>query len=139
MLKKILLTALVLICLMFSSCSKANEYNLKLIPDGKDSKDYIYYDDERIVYVIGGIMMTEDDNGESVMLETALYEGTVSIDDIINSAKEDAEDGDIEMAQYPDGSVEYYYDTFTLICLNIEGTRDVYFVPVGVNYNSVTN
>lgn len=139
MLKKIFLSALAVIFLVFSACSSSNEYNLKLVPDGKDSKDYIYYDDDRVVYVVGGIMMTEDDKGESVMLETALYEGTVSIDDIIDSAKADADDGDVEMTQYPDGSAEYYYETFTLICLNTEGIRDVYFVPTDVNYYSVIN
>ena len=139
MFKRFTLMALALVCLAFSSCSKANDFNLKLVADGKDSKDYIYYDDQRVVYVVGGIMMTEDQDGQSLMLETALYEGSLSVDEILNSAKEDADDGDVKMSEYPDGSVEYYYDTFTLILLNANGVRDVYFVPSGVNYYSVIN
>lgn len=139
MLKRFVLMALAVVCLVFSACSSANDHNLKLVADGKDSKDYIYFDDQRVVYVVGGIMMTETADGESVMLETALYDGTVSLDEILASAKEDADDGDVEMSEYPDGSVEYYYDTFTLISLNKDGIRDVYFVPSDVNYYSVTN
>lgn len=136
MFKKALALMLVVACFALTACSTANKYNLTLVTDGSDTKDYIYYDDERVVYVLGGLMMTEIE-GESIMLESAITEGKVSIDDIINSAKEDADNDDILSTTYPDGSLEYSYESFNLVVLNNMGKRDIYFLPKELNYYSI--
>lgn len=138
MLKRVLTFVLLLGVLLFNACSSANQYNLSLVADGSDSKDYIYYDDERVVYVVGGIMMIELD-GESLMLESALNEGKITVADILSSAQTDADNEDIGVTAYPDGSMEYAYDGFNLIVLNTAGVRDVYFVPSSVDYYSIVN
>lgn len=136
MLKRSLLALLAVTCLLFCACSGSNEYKLKLAEDGKDNKDCIYYDDTRMVYVVGGIMMMEIDK-ESVMLETALYDGDVTITQILESAQKDADNGKIESTSYPDGSIEYHYENFNLVSLVHYGVFDVYFVPSSMGYNEV--
>ncbi len=129
---------LILLCaLMLVSCSSANEYGLAYTSDGSDTVEYIYYTDEQVVYVIGGMMMCEID-GESKMLEMALKDGDVTIDDIITSAETDLENKEIDHTDYTDGSREYHYDGFDLIKLNTHlGNHDIYFVPSSMSYYDV--
>lgn len=137
MFKKLLFLAIALNMLFLVACSDANEYGLSYSSDGSDKVDYIYYNDDRVVYVVGGIMTVETD-GSAKMLELALYDGNITIDDILDAAEEDASDGDIEVTDYPDGSREYHYGNFDIIKLNTHlGCRDVYFVPSGMSYYDV--
>lgn len=137
--RKLFACALLLICFLLSACSEVNEYGLVYNSDGGTDIDYIYYDDVRVVYVVGGLMMVDID-GEAKMLEMALNEGDVTVDNILASAEENAADGDLKYTEYPDGSREYYYEGFTLVALNTHlSNRDVYFVPTGMGYYDVTN
>lgn len=137
--RKYFISALLLVCLLLSACSSANEYKLAYNSDGSSNVEYIYYDDERVVYVVGGLMMAEV-NGSPKMLEMALKEGDITISDILSSAEKDAENGDIKLVAYPDGSKEYRYEGFALVALNTHlGNRDVYFVPSDMGYYDVTN
>ncbi len=135
-----------LLCLLFvvslASCSKMNEYGLAFTPDGSKTKSLIYsnedyYTDFRSVYVVGGMMMVKID-GEPKMLEMALIEGDLSIDDILTAAEEDLADKDIEATDFPDGSREYHYDGFDIVKMNTHlGNRDVYFVPSEMGYADI--
>ena len=137
--RKAIIPFLLLLCVLLSSCSSANEYNLTYTPDGSGNIEYIYYDDERVVYVVGGLMMAEVD-GSAKMLEMALKEGDITVSDILASAEKDAENGDLSVDTYPDGSKDYRYEGFTLVSLNTHlGNRDIYFVPAGMGYYDVTN
>ena len=95
MLKKLLFLVLAVSMLFLVSCSSANEYVLSYSSDGSDKVEYIYYNDDRVVYVVGGIMTAEID-GSAKMLELALHDGNITIDDILGAAEEDVTDGDIE-------------------------------------------
>ncbi|MBO5869349.1 MAG: hypothetical protein J6Q89_01240 [Clostridia bacterium] len=136
--RKIFITLLV--CLLaLTSCSSANEYKLAYNSDGGSAVEYIYYTDAQVVYVVGGLMMCEID-GSSKMLEMALKDGDITIDDIIASADSYVKGKDIECTEYPDGSKEYHYDGFDIIKLNTyEGNHDIYFVPSSMSYYDVTN
>lgn len=121
------------------SCTSANDYGLAYNPDSSSKMEYIYYDDERVVYVVGGLMMVDID-GTAKMLEMALDAGEITIGEIIAAADSDADDGDIEVTDYPDGSREYHYGNFDMIVLNTHlGVRDVYFCPASMSYYDVTN
>ncbi len=141
MFKKAIIFISLAVCLLLSACSRtsANDLNLSLAEDGKGEKNYIYYDDERIVYVVGGIMMAEIDE-TPIMLDTALYDGKITLAQIISTAETDVNDEDIEMTEYPDGSKEYHYDTFDLVVLNTaDANRDIYFVPKSMSYYDCIN
>ncbi len=135
MTKRIIALAIVLIMTAsFTACSGGNEYNLSFTPDGSDKIDYIYYTEERVVYVVGGFMMIEIDE-EPTLLEMALDSGEITIEEIIESASVDYENGDIECVTYPDGSKEYTYEGFKLIVLNTHLRNvDVYFVPLSMGF-----
>ncbi len=137
--RKTFLVATLLCVLMLVSCSSGNRYGLEYTSDGSDKVEYIFYTDDQVVYVVGGMMMTEVD-GSSKMLEMALKDGDITIDDIITSAETDLNNKDIKCTEYPDGSREYHYDGFKLIKLNTNrGSRDIYFVPSSMSYYDVTN
>ena len=135
--KRTFFVAILLCVLTLVSCASANQYGLAYTSDGSDKIEYIFYTDEQVVYVIGGMMMCEI-NGGSKMLEMALNEGDITIDDIITSAEADLDNKDIEATEYPDGSKEYHYDGFNIVKLNTYlGSRDIYFVPSGMSYYDV--
>lgn len=138
MLKRFISVMLVFCCLALCSCSKPNDFDLKMIPDGTDGMDYIYYDDVYTVYVVGGLMMMGEDE-DAVMLEVAMHDGTVNIKDIIASAEADLADGDIENTVNINGITTYHYETFNLIVFNGSSMLDVYFTPVGVGYDSIVH
>ena len=126
-----------ILCVLLVSCAGSNEYKLSYTSEGDGDIEYIYYDELRIVYVVGGIMMAEID-GEPKMLEMALNEGDITVSDILASAKKDAENKKLGFNTYPDGSEEYHYEGFTLVSLNTHlGNRDIYFVPSGMGYYDV--
>lgn len=137
--RKSIAVIVLLFCLLLCGCAGSNEYGLTYTADGDSDIEYIYYDDIRVVYVVGGLMMAEVE-GSPKMLEMALKEGDISVSDILASAEKDAENKKLQSKTYPDGSVEYYYETFTLVSLNTHlGNHDVYFVPAGMGYYDVTN
>lgn len=140
MVKRLIALALVLtMALALTACSSANEYGLSYTSDGSDKIDYIYYNDERVVYVVGGMMMIKLGD-EPKMLQMALDGGDVSINALIESAQADYEDGDIEAVIYPDGSCEYCYDGFKMIVLNTHLRNiDVYFTPSSMGYFDIIN
>lgn len=139
MLKRVFVFFVLICSLLLAACSQPNKYGLSFTSGSEASVEYIFYNDERVVYVVGGIM-TIGEGEKSELLEIVLNRGEISVDDILEAAKEDADNGDIEYDSYPDGSVEYHYDGFDLIKLNTHlGNRDVYFVPSNMSYYDVTN
>lgn len=138
MFKKLFLTAVLCLCLVLASCSSVNEYGLSFAPDGSSTVDYIYFDEERVVYTVGGIM-TAEINGNDKMLELALTDGEILVSEILASAQKDADNGDIETTEYHDGSIEYHYEGFDMIVLNSDGKNDIYFVPSEMSYYDVMN
>ncbi len=137
--KKIAFISILLCILMLVSCASGNKYGLAYTSDGTERIEYIYYTDEQVVYVVGGMMMAEI-NGDSKMLEMAFNDGDLTISDLIASAEADVEAKKIEVTEFPDGSREYHYDGFDLIKLNTyEGNRDIYFTPSSMGYYDVTN
>ncbi|MBQ3229959.1 MAG: hypothetical protein IJO64_04745 [Clostridia bacterium] len=138
MLKKALLCILALLfCLSFASCAKSNVYNLSYSSDGSEKIDYIYFEDDFAVYVIGGLMTAEIEN-EPMLLEQALTEGNISVSELLASAEEDASNNKLERVSYPDGSVQYNYEGFVMLRLNTyTGLRDIYFLPVGMGYYDI--
>lgn len=140
MYKRILSFFLVSACvLVLCACTSPNKYGLSLAADGSNTIDYIYYEDEFAVYVVGGIMTVEI-NGESKLLELAITDGNITVSDILASAEEDHENEDITKNAYPDGSVEYSYENFKLVRLNTyDGRRDIYFLPTTMSYYDIAN
>ena len=137
--KKVIFTAVIHCVLLLGSCSSSNKYGLAYTSDGSERVEYIYYTDEMVVYVVGGMMMAEIE-GEPKMLEMALKDGDITIQDLLDSAENDLKNKDIEATEYPDGSIEYHYDNFDMIKLNtLRGSNDIYFVPSSMGYNDVTN
>ncbi len=135
----ILLVAVTLsLCLLLCGCTKWNVYNLSFVLDNSDSTYYIYFDEDKVVYTVGGMMMTEID-GESLTLESALTEGKITISQILASASEDAENEKIQSQTQIDGSVEYTYSDFRLVVLNSATDRNIYFIPLDMNYYSLVN
>lgn len=136
--KRILTLALAFVLMLsLASCSGEKEFTLSYTSDGSDKMDYIYYTDERVVYVIGGMMMINIE-GEAQMLEMALDSGEITIEEIIAASEQAATDGDIDYCAYPDGSRDYYYDGFNIVVMNTHLRNvDVYFVPTGMGYFDV--
>ena len=66
-------------------------------------------------------------------LSLCLADESISISDIASAAADDLKSERIEANTYADsGTVEYLYDTFTLICLSgRSGNTDIWFVPPG--------
>lgn len=139
--KTVCLVCLSVLCLLLlCACTKANDYSLSFAADGGDKLEYIHvFGDEQIVYTVGGtVTVGEDDQAKP--LELALADGDVTMEEILASVREDGDDGDVEAVTYPDGSVEYRFSTFTLVCLNTHtGVHDVYFVPTGMGYYDVVH
>ena len=136
MLKKTLALTVLLACLLLCACAEANEYKLSLVPDGQGQMDYIYFDEDRTIYTVGGIVMAELD-GQSIALESALNEGKLSVSDLLASAKKDVDGNKMDYTTYPDGSVEYVYSDFRLVVLNTATDNSIYFIPLYMNYYSV--
>lgn len=137
--KKLSFLLVFVLALSLCSCSAPNDYGLSFTPDDS-GRSIIYFDEmERAIIVEGGIMTIEID-GETKLLEVALTDGDVLISEILLVAREDVEDEDIEITEYPDGSVEYHYDTFDLVVLNTyNGKRDICFIPKELSYYDMIN
>ncbi len=139
MFKKLSVFLCVFLAFAFCSCSGANDYGLSFTADDR-GRSIIYFDEnERAVIVEGGIMTVTVD-GETILLEQALVDGDVLMSEILAVAREDAEEEDIEITEYPDGSVEYHYETFDLVVLNTySGKRDICFIPKELSYYDMIN
>lgn len=74
-------------------------------------------------------------DGEDMTLRDALLQNKITMEEIIKKAKEDIPNPII----YKDGgSIEYKYDSYTIIKLNtLEGNRDVYIGMPGMNINDI--
>ncbi|MBR5859413.1 MAG: hypothetical protein IKZ05_05765, partial [Clostridia bacterium] len=57
--RKSIAVIVLLFCLLLCGCAGSNEYELTYTADGDSDIEYIYYDDIRVVYVVGGLMMAE--------------------------------------------------------------------------------
>lgn len=139
MLKKTALCAFALVlCVSLFACGEqANKYKLSYSQGGSEKIDYIYFEEEFAVYVVGGIMTVELDE-KTILLEQALTENRLTIADILASAEKDASNDKLEKVEYPDGSVQYNYGGFTMVKLNTyTGLRDVYFMPAGKGYYDI--
>jgi len=77
-------------------------------------------------YGLGEVNIFVDN--KTMSLEEALRSGKMTIDGLIIKANKDVSKGVIKEARANDGgSVEYYYDTYTIIkCHTLDGNRDVY-------------
>ncbi len=139
MAKKLLILLSVLMIFSLCACSDGNEYGLSFAAD-KSGRSIIFFDElERAVIVEGGIMTIEID-GDTILLEEALNDGKVILEDILSSAKEDASNGDMETTEYPDGSIEYHYESFDMVVLNTyNGKRDICFIPKELSYYDMIN
>jgi hypothetical protein len=138
MAKRIIALVLILLTAFpFAACSDENTFTLSYTPDGSDKIDYIFYTEERVVYVVGGLMMIKLGD-EPMMLEMALSSGAISIEEIIERSEADFIDGKLETVAYPDGSREYCYDGFKMIVLNTHLRNvDVYFTPSSMSFYDV--
>lgn len=87
----------------------------------KCNSDYdLYY------YGLEEVNITVDN--QTMSLESALKSGKITIDGILAKANQDVSDEIIKEKRYDDGgSVEFYYDKYTIIkCHSLDGNRDVY-------------
>ena len=87
----------------------------------KCNSDYdLYY------YGLEEVNITVDN--QTMSLESALKTGKITIDGILAKANQDVSDEIIKEKRYDDGgSVEFYYDKYTIIkCHSLDGNRDVY-------------
>ncbi len=139
MTKRVFSVALVLLCacLLLCGCSKGNKYGLSYVPENNNgATKLIGFADDRSILAVNGIMMAEIED-ENLTLEEALADGKITFSDVLASAEEDAENEDIEKTVYFDGSAEYTYDDFRLVVLNTPNNKNIYFLPLDMNYYSV--
>lgn len=78
-------------------------------------------------------------SGEEMSLRNALLENKITMEEIIAKANQDEKDGKIKTYMYKDGgSIEYHYDSYTIIKLHKEdGNRDVYIGVLELNINDL--
>lgn len=111
---------------------KKNNGTKKLI-DSKKSEEYDYN-----IYSYNGninikVKMRQKD------LKSALNDGDITMERIIEKAKNDATEGKITATSYNDGgSTIYQYGTYTILkCNTSNGNQDVYIGPFGMQYEDV--
>lgn len=93
--------------------NKKNEL-IKII-DKNSSKDYDFD-----VYTYGGDVLINI-NGKSYDFKEALLQNIISIDNILEKAKDDAQNDICTEAKYLDGgSIEYWYSDYTILKYNKE-------------------
>lgn len=78
------------------------------------------------IYVYNGTIEIVIDN-KTYLLEGALKENKITMDEIIAKANQDKKAGKIKVGECNDGgSIEYHYDDYTIIKLHtLDGNRDV--------------
>jgi len=78
-------------------------------------------------------------DNKNMSLEAALRSGKMTIDGILAKANQDVTNESIKEARYKDGgSVEFYYDTYTIIkCHSLDGNRDVYIGVPEMRLNNI--
>ncbi len=134
---KKLFVLLSLVALLLCGCSSPNDYGMVFTSDGSYKLDYInVVEEEYVLYTVGG-MVTVDINGEKLMLEAAIIEGKITVDELMESIRTDASDGDVKYTEYPDGSVEYRYSGITVVDKNFSGLREIYFGDDSLTYYAV--
>ena len=111
-----------------------SEKNIEKITVGELKSKYNYN-----IYYYGLESVTIKINNEEFDLKKALAKEKITMEEIIEQAKCDEKNGAIKSEMYKDGgSMEYYYDNYTLIkCNSLDGNRDVYIGIPEMNLNSV--
>ena len=134
---KKLFVLLPLVALLLWGCSSPNEYNMVFTSDGSYKLDYInVVEEEYVLYTVGG-MVTVEIEGKTLMLEAAIIEGKITVDALMESIRDDADNGDVKYTEYPDGSVEYRYSGITVVDKNFSGLREIYFGDDTLTYYAV--
>jgi len=116
---------------------------LELIPIITVNENYDYN-----IYYYGIEDVTVSHNGKLINLKDALISNEVLIDDIINNAIEDVENGKIKVLGYLDGGTrEFLYPDYTIIKCNrlkimdnpnyYAGEKDVYIVKSGMKTGEI--
>ena len=114
-----------LVALLLWGCSSPNEYNMVFTSDGSYKLDYInVVEEEYVLYTVGGMVTVE-------------IEGKITVDALMESIREDADNGDVKYTEYPDGSVEYRYSDITVVDKNFSGLREIYFGDTNLTYYTV--
>ena len=92
--------------------------NQELYKNNSDFDLYYYGLEEVNIFV----------DNKTMSLEEALRSGKMTIDGLLVKANKDVSNGLIKEARANDGgSVEFFYDTYTIIkCHTLDGNRDVY-------------
>lgn len=138
--KKVLplfIIALILLC----GCgnSVANDYNLVFTAGDSDRIDYInVVEEEFVLYAVDGVVTVTID-GETLMLESAIVEGKLTVAELLESIRNDASGGDVKYVEYANGSVEYRYDDFTVVDFNYSGFHEIYFGTTELTYYTVAH
>lgn len=132
----VIIIMLIIICGVQFNLVSNNKTELIPIIEAKKNKDYdynVYY------YGLKDIQITY--NKKNVNLKEAIISNEIHIDDIINMAKEDAENGIITVLTVQDGgSVEYIYPNYKIIKLNKKnGERDVYITTTDIKIKDIEN
>lgn len=127
-----LAAAILSVLLLLTACKSKNPYGLVFVSDGTENVYLLGSDETRSVYALGGTVNCTD-GGKMTALSLGLAEESITAAEIASSAAEDLKAERISANTYPDsGTVEYLYDTFTLICLSGQnGNTDIWFVPPG--------
>ena len=91
------------------------------------------------VYTIAGDVSITIEGDMVYSLEDALTQGVITVQDILEQAKEDKEYGFCEDAYYQDGgSTEYRYSTYTILKYNtLDGNKDLVIGMPGTIINQV--
>ena len=91
------------------------------------------------VYTIAGDVSITIEGDMVYSLEDALHQGVITVQDILEQAKEDKEYGFCEDAYCQDGgSTEYRYSTYTILKYNtLDGNRDLVIGMPGTIINQV--
>ena len=97
-------------------------YKFYTILDKSETNKYNYN-----IYGYDGNVSIKID-GNEYSLKDALLENKITMEEIIEKANKDKEDGKITAEMYKDGgSMEYYYDNYTIVKFaTLSGNRDVY-------------
>lgn len=128
-----------IIFLLIVGCNK-NKNKFEIIFESKENfseklytskENYSVYSHNGTVYVML--------NGEKLLLKDALEQDKISMDKILEKAKNDFNPDTLSKYSYSDGgSQEYPYKTYTLIDFNtLDGNNDIYFAPPKTTINDI--
>lgn len=104
--------------------------------ENSDIEEILKLDDYSIK-TLGGEVNVTIENGSVFSFRDALFKEMVTPEQILENAKKDVEDGKIKSEIFDDGgSVEYYYDDYTILKLNtLKGDKDMVIGKKGTILN----